>query len=141
MARSPLTETIARVNGMVRYVQENLNPDEYDLFLDLCVPEPEPEAAKPVKKKRKSSSKSPRASGMAAAINRNLRQRRDELPEQCAQELTNGGTCAFPEDHLIHDPKGGYSGYHPFVSPAPSAATPSSTNGVNKNVLTVGAGD
>lgn len=48
--RSPLTETIQRVNGMISYVRENLSTDEYMLFLDLLAPEPEPEV-KPAKKK------------------------------------------------------------------------------------------
>src|SRR5690349_19678619 len=76
MPRSPLTETIQRVNSMVHYVQENLSADEYMLFLDLCIPEPEPEA-KPVKKKRKPrTGKSSRGSGMAKAIGDSLRQKR-----------------------------------------------------------------
>lgn len=51
MARSPLTPTIQRVQGMITYVQENLSTDEFNLFLDLLVPEPEPEQT-PVKAKR-----------------------------------------------------------------------------------------
>lgn len=50
MPRSPLTEILERVEGMVTYVRENLNPDEYDLFLDKIAPQPLPEVKKPQKK-------------------------------------------------------------------------------------------
>jgi hypothetical protein len=56
------------------------------------------------------------------------RKQQSESP-QCAQKLTNNGTCAFPEDHLIHGPDGGYSGYHPFVPPARPARNQSPPNG------------
>lgn len=52
--RSQLTETFKRVTGMIDYVRENLDDGEYDLFLDLIVPEPERvvEKSKPVKRKK-----------------------------------------------------------------------------------------
>jgi hypothetical protein len=66
--------------------------------------------------------------------------RRAGLPQgdnapQCAQELTNNGVCAFPEDHLIHSPEGGYSGYHPFVPPVRNAQAPSSMNGAGSSTI------
>ena len=50
--RSPLTETFKRVTGMIDHVRENLDEEEYDLFLDLIVP-PEPQAEKPKPRKPK----------------------------------------------------------------------------------------
>lgn len=47
--RSPLTETIYKVQEMITYVRDNLSTDEYMLFLDLLVPEPE--VVRSVKKK------------------------------------------------------------------------------------------
>ncbi len=52
MPRSPLTETIQRVEGMIAYVQENLSSDEFNLFLDLLVPEPPEVEVKKTRKKR-----------------------------------------------------------------------------------------
>lgn len=162
MPRSELTLTIKRVEGMITYVRENLDEGEYDLFLDLILPEPEPVkvAKKRVgntslrckaelldgsmchmtkahsihstgnkepnahkflpKKLNKGGSKSARASGMAAAISNSLNQQRQVVSDN--PELT-GPTCAkdgcsWKEEDLIHDPLGGYAGYHPFVSAA-----------------------
>lgn len=53
--RSPLTEAVQRVQSMIAYVRENLDDQEYDLFLDLINPEPEqkvgekPKSRKPKK--------------------------------------------------------------------------------------------
>ena len=58
MSRSPYTEIIQRVQGMITYVQENLSTDEFNLFLDLLVPEhevetkPTPVAAAPVQRRK-----------------------------------------------------------------------------------------
>lgn len=55
MPRSPLTETFKRVTGMIDYVRENLDDQEYDLFLDLINPEPEAkviEKSKPIRRKK-----------------------------------------------------------------------------------------
>lgn len=56
--RSPLTPTIYKVQGMISYVRENLSTDEYMLYLDLLVPEPE--VAKPASKAKKKSASKPR---------------------------------------------------------------------------------
>lgn len=52
--RSQLTPIIQRVQGMIDYVRENLDDEEYDLFLDLISPEPERvvEKSKPRKPKK-----------------------------------------------------------------------------------------
>jgi|SRR6185436_18436995 len=143
MPRSPLTETINKVNGMVHYVQENLSADEYLLFLDYCVPEPEPEVAKPAKKKsRKLRGKSVRAAGMAETLNRSLRQQR------AITASTDCEMCDYDSDHNIHHLES-MVGYHPFVAPstAPAADNQSSaSNGagsttassVDKTVSAVG---
>lgn len=141
MNRSPLTETIKRVEGMITYVRENLSTDEYMLFLDLLAPEPEPEA-KPAKKTRKksaskSASKSSRASGMAAAINRSLSQRRQVKDGACTFVLGNGATCNTGDNNPIHDQSFGYAGYHEFQPAGKLSAPPvrerSSTNGGAEN--------
>lgn len=140
MARSPLTETYERVNGMVAYVRENLNPGEYDLFLDMIAPESLPEVKKPVKKSsKKAGKKSARASGMAAAISGSLQRGRgvvtggdgNEDDGRCAYVITedagDGGgpiVCdALPDNNVHHkrtDPD-----YHPFQPAASSAPPPS----------------
>lgn len=131
--RSPLTSTIKRVKGMIAYVRENLDEGEYDLFLDLILPEPEPlkAAKKGRKKSSKGGSKSSRASGMAAAISNSLNQRRrvaGDNPELTGPTCAKDG-CSWKEEDLIHDPRGGYAGYHPFVPAAQPTRGRSSTNG------------
>lgn len=129
--RSPLTQTIKRVEGMITYVRENLDDGEYDLFLDLILPEPEP--AKAAKKGRKKSSKggskSSRASGMAAAINRSLSQQREAAVGGfaddvdgllCRYEFENGGSCKRTSDHNVHHLQTD-SLYHEFVAGGPVA--------------------
>src|SRR6185436_13046600 len=142
MPRSPLTETINKVNGMVHYVQENLSADEYMLFLDLCVPEPEPEA-KPVKKKAaverrgqcaacdhiKTHPVHTQANRVGYHVYQPTRSRRAaSLAEQikpagkaprCTYEVDdNGGLmpCDALADNPIHDKSMGYLGYHEFVA-------------------------
>jgi hypothetical protein len=120
MARSPLTETIARVQGMIAYVRENLNPGEYDLFLDLVDPQPEPAPAK--KKRTKRGSKSSRASGLAAAIKNSLEAQKKASTISADQGDDSGplcGTCGNTEDfqdHFRPSPN-----YHEFEGPKPVA--------------------
>jgi hypothetical protein len=138
MARSPLTDTITRVQGMVTYVRQNLSEDEYSLFLDLVAPEtvapPKPT------RKRKASKKAAHTSGNSR---RGLpreeplsNERRKEL-QRCVYkfDINGGKECGSDEESGIHDPALGYSGYHeyvrPFVAPttAPRARSQSSRNG------------
>jgi hypothetical protein len=146
MARSPLTETIQRVNGMVHYVQQNLSADEYLLFLDLCVPEPEPETAKPAKKKRKSSSKSSRASKLSTTIRDNLQRRvateqSDNDPNaHCQKEFEGGFVCDEPADANVHHLRGA-TGYHEFEAGKLSASITEPLNDPGESAATAGAGD
>ncbi len=76
------------------------------------------------KASKKAASKSPRASGIATAIKGNLDQRRAASEPTNDPSLT-GPVCAkegcdWKAEDLIHDPKGGYAGYHEFQ---PSDAT------------------
>lgn len=53
--RSELTPIINHVNEVIAYVRENLDDQEYDLFLDMLVPESQPkviEKPKPAKRKK-----------------------------------------------------------------------------------------
>lgn len=50
--RSQLTETFKRVTGMIDYVRENLDDEEYNVFCDLLAPEPVVEKPKPRKPKK-----------------------------------------------------------------------------------------
>ena|SRR5688572_25677287 len=90
--RSPLTETIFKVQGMITHVRENLSTDEFMLFLDLLVPQPEV-VKTPTKKKRKSSGKSQRASNMATTLGKN-RQSQEPRCVACYEVLehANHGT-------------------------------------------------
>lgn len=134
MARSPLTETYKRVEGMVHYVQENLSSDEYMLFLDMVDPQPDLAPAKKTRKKR--TTKSPRASGMAAAIKNSLEQGKqaatDDVPKSngqlCIAKIPGLGVeCCDPKDNRVHDKNAGYAGYHPFEPPAQTAEKKSRT--------------
>lgn len=94
--RSPLTETIKRVEGMIAYVRENLDEGEYDLFLDLILPEPEP--VKAVKKGRKKSSKGGSKSSRASSLQQQLK--------ATAPRTITGPACSVcgnVEDHPDHD--------------------------------------
>ncbi len=156
MPRSELSETYDRPMNIVGQLL-GLNEEERGFVLDRVAPMPEPEqAAKKSRKKtgRKSGSKSSRASSLGATIKGNLDQRRT------ASDLTNDPSltgpactkegCDWKAEDLIHDPNGGYAGYHEFQpagkSTAPSARGRSSTNGgamngtVNSADETVSAG-
>ena len=131
MARSPLTDTYKRVQGMVFYVQENLSEDDYLLFLDMVVPEPEPEA--PAQKTRKKRDKSARAQSLSSAIAKTPKAdtEPDEAAERAQEIIGNGALCIAKipgldvvcdsaKSYPIHDPNGGYGGYHEFVSAVPA---------------------
>lgn len=111
MARSPLTETINRVQGMITYVRENLSTDEYMLFLDLLVPEPEPEQ-KPIKKKssKRAGKKSARASSLESAI-------KGHGNTTCVAELASTGKpCGMARPHVIHSDHNQDVDAHDFLS-------------------------
>lgn len=132
--RSPLTEIIFKVQGMITYVRENLSTDEYMLFLDLLVPLPEPEA-KPAKKTRKKSSKSsPSKSPRATDLNAQLNKRREQGRVGTTKDDNYDGEsqcsdCGMAADMPIHSPEGGYITYHPFRSGVSTAPARSPANG------------
>jgi hypothetical protein len=121
--RSPLTETIKRVEGMIAYVRENLDEGEYDLFLDLILPEPEP--VKAVKKGRKRAgkggSKSSRASGMAAAINRSLESSRQAATKDDSEDDGFCAACNVQMGDNVHHLES-LPDYHPFQSKSDAVA-------------------
>jgi hypothetical protein len=143
MARSPLTDTITRVQGMITYVRENLSTDEYNLFLDLLVPEQEAPSAKPKRKRKKAA-----ASTTSGNSRRGLpASARVALPH-CVHEYPSGELCSTLESNTVHDQDSQYVLAHPFVAPttAPRARNQSSRNGeglpagVSSEINTVGAG-
>ena len=102
-----------------------------------------PSGAGKKKVAKKSSSKSPRASGMAAAIGNSLQQKRsargssdpddpDHDPNAyCQKEFDGGLICDEPADANVHHLRGA-TGYHEFEagkSDAQAVAGKSSTNG------------
>lgn len=119
-----------------------LSEDERMLLITVLEPE-KPTAKKPGKKaSSKSSSKSPRAQSLSGAIQRAGKGRADDsdgddpstLPQYClAMVEDNGGEIACGktvDDNIHHLTK--HPDYHEFTtgkSPAPLAATKSSTNG------------
>jgi hypothetical protein len=124
MPRSPLTETIKRVQGMILYVQENLSGDEYMLFLDMVDPQPEPEA--PAKRTRKKRGPSKKAQSLSNAISRDAKAENATLVldgTPCVYqypkdgEIKPGMICGCPADDTIHDSSMGYAGYHEFEAP------------------------
>ena len=80
MPRSQLTEVIKRVRGMVEYVRENLNPGEYELFLDEIAPLEESEDAKQPEAEDKKASQ----------------------PPTCKFVFPDGERCGLFEDREIH---------------------------------------
>lgn len=124
--RSPLTETIKRVEGMIAYVRENLDEGEYDLFLDLILPEPEPvkAAKKGRKKSAKGGSKSARAQSLSGVIQRTPKSKTDDDNDDDSDGKGMGGslcqTCGNfrqYQDHFKPSPD-----YHEFDAGKSSAA-------------------
>ena len=109
MPRSPLTEQYQRIMSVVDQIH-SWSEDERNFLRDLFWPEQSQPATKKKPKKRSTStsSKSARAAGMAAQLNRNLDQRRKA--EKCT--LAN---CDMLEHHPIHHNKDS-KGYHPFTT-------------------------
>lgn len=126
--RSPLTTTINRVQGMIAYVRENLDEGEYDLFLDLILPEPEPvkAAKKGRKKSSKGGSKSARAQSLSGAIQRTPKAKVDsddnEDGPRCAFLMGDNAPCNATEHSPVHKEDGGYLAWHEFQPVASSAA-------------------
>jgi hypothetical protein len=110
MPRSPLTDTITRVQGMVSYVRQNLSDEEWNLFLDLVAPE----TVSPPKptRRRKAGKKAGTTSG-------NSRRGLPQVRPSCVGFVLADGhqvPCNAPPSDPIHDEARGYAGYHEFVS-------------------------
>lgn len=150
MPRSPLTETIRRVDGMITYVRENLSTDEYMLFLDLLAPEPEP-AKKPQKKSSKKAAvkagntRQRRGLGQSLASiaqtvgGNNARQVLDGIGAATADDGNDsdsslcieavdskGETCGESADHNVHH-LSTHPDYHEFKAYTPPARSAAST--------------
>lgn len=148
MPRSPIPDMIERFH--------NLTQEERKCFLDLVDPQPEPEPpAKQTRKKR--TTKSAKAQSLESAI-KSSQEAKAEAPlvldgTPCTATVPGlDVVCGETADKLIHDPQGGYAGYHPFEASAPAqpaekksrrkAATANSTpNSVtnSEGALAVGA--
>lgn len=121
--RSELSTTFQRVRGMVDYVRENLDDEEYDLFLDMVAPLPEPvvesRATKKGRKKStsKSPTKSPRSQSLSNALQRapkaKIDDNNDDPNEHCQKEFAGGFICNEPADANVHHLRGA-TGYHEF---------------------------
>lgn len=158
MPRSPLTKKFQIAQGMVEHVRENLDAEEYDIFLDMIAPEPEPAPKKSMKTptkerkiekcvacnwtKRAAVHKDPNADGYhefqgVAKVDKKTRStvRRRGLPS--TEMLCAAKDCGLNEGSPIHDSSFGYAGYHPFLRPdvfqssttAPPATRSSAANG------------
>lgn len=92
-----------------------LSEDERELLITVLEPQ-KATTKRAGKKSGKSSAKSSRASGMAAAINRSLSQGRQAAIQDpaCSFRYKDDTYCTLPESSPIHDPEGGYAGYHEF---------------------------
>lgn len=116
MARSPVTNVINAFNS--------LTEDEKKLCLDFIAPEPEPD--QPVKKPRKKrTTKSPKAQSLESVI-KSSHEAKSEAAlvldgTPCTAKVPGlDVVCGETADRLIHDPNGGYAGYHPFSLVAPA---------------------
>jgi hypothetical protein len=112
MARSPLTITIRKVQAIIDDVHSKLeSKEEYDLFLDLLLPEPETPVKRQKRGKRASGGKSKRAAGLAERIASTQKPQLSEVP-LCT-------TCGHVEDYEDHFQPSPH--YHPFAPPASDA--------------------
>lgn len=112
--RSPVTLVIQQFNS--------LTEDEKKLCLDFIAPEPEQEV--PVKKLRKK--RTPRI-GLPEATKDPKADTSKTEGQLCTAIVPGlGVVCGEAEDRLIHDPNGGYGGYHPFSVVALTVAPKSS---------------
>lgn len=120
----------------------NATDAERQLLVETLAPQKSSTKRAGKKSVSKGASKSPRASGMAAAINRSLSQQREVVKNDpaCGYAFSDETVCNRIEDNPVHRKDGGYAGYHPFVSPAPRAGAKSSTNG-GVTATTVNSGD
>jgi hypothetical protein len=112
MARSPLTDTITRVQGMITYVRENLSDEEWNLFLDLVAPET---VAPPKTTRKRKATKKP------ASTNGNSRRGLPHAGPRCVFMMNDGEPCTDGEHSPIHKESFGDS-WHSFTPAAPTIA-------------------
>lgn len=96
---------------------------ERDLLVSSLSPTPQKKASK---KTNKGASKSAHASSLQAQIQSTTKISGSYTDENgCIYRFTeNGGKfCGSTQDSAIHDPAGGYSGYHPYEPPTAQTAT------------------
>lgn len=98
MARSPIPQLVEDFHQMT--------PEEQRCFLDLVDPQPEPQMEKAAMKKKRTrtGSKSPRASNMAATLNKSLQSQKRVTTPMCV-------ACGNDPDHPDH---GTGEGQHEF---------------------------
>lgn len=160
--RSPITDSIKRVNDAIAYLQNTLNPGEIDLLLDELAPLPEPEPEVKRAKTRKksstskssqSSSKSPRASGMEAQLKERRQEQREPMTtkdddydpeaERCTFVRGDRKVCYLLSDHNVHHMKT-HPEYHEFESgksaAPPAPALSSANDGVGSTTANSGTG-
>lgn len=91
-----------------------LNDSEREALVTTMQPQ------KPTTKKAgKKASKSTRATGMQAQLNKNMAQQRQAKDDgACTYVLENGSVCNTGDSNPIHDKSFGYTGYHPFTGSA-----------------------
>jgi len=100
---------------MIAYVQENLNPGEFDLFLDMVDPQPEPEREKPKRTRAPRTGLPPAA---AAPAPKETQAEKEPVPlGLCSHKFEDDRECLAPASNTIHDKSFGYAGYHPFEPP------------------------
>ena len=97
MSRSPLTPKIREAQSFIDQLN-GLEPDVRDLVLDLLLPESEEQSKQKKARKKRATSR------------RGMPERESE---NCLA-VVNDKPCDQPGASLIHDPKGGYAGYHEF---------------------------
>lgn len=111
--RSPVTALIQQYNSLTDVEQK--------VFLDLVDPQPEPQEVKRTRKKRATSAASAAAKKRGLPDTATAAGADAETATTHALCVANVPTlnvpCASSELNAIHDPKGGYAGYHPFEAP------------------------
>jgi len=103
MPRSTLTETVDRLNSLVNQIL-GLNEEERGYVLDQILPEPEEQPKQKKTRKKRAASATNQRRGMPTPREGN---------GNCVA-LVNDTPCDEPQSSPIHDPKGGYAGYHEF---------------------------
>lgn len=120
MARSPIPD-------LIKAFQE-MTPEERACFLDLVDPQPEPEPAKQKRKRKKATPDG--KSEHALSLKEKIQGTPDtKSNSRCVFQHDDERVCGEVATNPVHDPNGGYAGYHVFVAPVDSAGKRSSRKG------------